>query len=71
VLAGHEAAVNAAAYSPDGAHIVTASADRTAQIWELQSPRAVGPASIVPPVRCPAIPSAPATARPPAKTTPR
>src|SRR6185503_19844232 len=31
---GHAAAVNIAAYSPDGARMVTASADHTARIWD-------------------------------------
>jgi WD40 repeat protein len=34
VLSGHEGDVRSAAYSPDGRFIVTASADRTARIWE-------------------------------------
>ncbi len=34
VLSGHEAKVNSAAYSPDGARIVTASNDKTARIWD-------------------------------------
>ena len=33
-LAGHTAEVLSAAYSPDGMHIVTASADGTARIWD-------------------------------------
>jgi WD40 repeat protein len=31
---GHEDWVHSAAFSPDGARIVTASADRTARIWD-------------------------------------
>jgi WD40 repeat protein/serine/threonine protein kinase len=34
VLAGHGSAVYAAAYSPDGTRIVTASEDRTARVWD-------------------------------------
>ena len=34
VLAGHGDVVYGAAYSPDGARIVTASWDRTARIWD-------------------------------------
>jgi WD40 repeat protein len=34
-LAGHEAAVNSAAFSPDGMRIVTASADKTARVWDV------------------------------------
>jgi WD40 repeat protein len=34
VLRGHGWAVNSAAFSPDGARIVTASGDRTARIWD-------------------------------------
>jgi eukaryotic-like serine/threonine-protein kinase len=34
VLSGHQDRVTHAAYSPDGARIVTASADRTARIWD-------------------------------------
>ena len=34
VLRGHEDCVASAAFSPDGARIVTASDDRTARIWD-------------------------------------
>jgi WD40 repeat protein len=34
VLSGHGDAVISAAYSPDGAHIVTASLDHTARVWD-------------------------------------
>jgi WD40 repeat protein len=34
VFAGHEDAVLAARFSPDGKHIVTASRDRTASLWD-------------------------------------
>jgi WD40 repeat protein len=33
VLRGHESRVLSAAFSPDGARVVTASDDRTARIW--------------------------------------
>jgi WD40 repeat protein len=34
LLRGHEASAHSAAFSPDGARIVTASLDRTARIWD-------------------------------------
>jgi WD40 repeat protein len=34
VLRGHEQPVYTAAFSPDGSRIVTASADKTARIWD-------------------------------------
>ena len=34
VLAGHEDVIGSAAFSPDGARIVTASDDRTARLWD-------------------------------------
>jgi hypothetical protein len=34
VLVGHDKAVYSAAFSPDGSRIVTASADKTARIWD-------------------------------------
>lgn len=37
VLRGHEAAVLGAIFSPDGARILTASADRTAKLWDSAS----------------------------------
>jgi WD40 repeat protein len=33
VLRGHEGGVNSAVFSPDGAHVVTASKDYTARVW--------------------------------------
>jgi len=33
-LTGHDGRVMPAAYSPDGARIVTASGDQTAKVWE-------------------------------------
>jgi len=35
VLRGHGSFVNSAVFSPDGARIVTASADRTIRLWEI------------------------------------
>jgi TPR repeat protein len=37
VLSGHDSFVFSAAYSPDGAHIVTSSLDKTARIWDARS----------------------------------
>ena len=34
VLRGHEYQVNSAVFSPDGTRVVTASADKTARIWD-------------------------------------
>ncbi|MEP6989035.1 MAG: WD40 repeat domain-containing protein, partial [Chloroflexota bacterium] len=36
-LAGHTAAINYAAFSPDGKHIATASSDNTAKIWDAKT----------------------------------
>ena len=35
-LKGHEGLVVSAAFSPDGARVVTASADRTARVWDVR-----------------------------------
>jgi WD40 repeat protein len=44
VLAGHAGVVNAAAFSPDGNQLATASTDGTARVWwiERQEPRLLG-----------------------------
>ncbi len=39
VLRGHEKAVYAAAFAPDGERIVTASGDKTARVWHLRGNR--------------------------------
>jgi WD40 repeat protein len=36
-LTGHEGPVISAAFSPDGKHIITVSADQTARLWEIFS----------------------------------
>ena len=33
-LRGHKYAINSAAYSPDGKHIITGSSDRTLKLWD-------------------------------------
>ena len=38
MLSGHTDGLNSAAYSPDGASIVTASADGTARVWDAHVP---------------------------------
>jgi hypothetical protein len=38
-LTGHGAAVYTAAFSPDGTHVVTASDDKTAWVWDLRGER--------------------------------
>ena len=38
-LGGHQESVYRAAFSPDGARIVTASADNTARVWEAKTRR--------------------------------
>jgi eukaryotic-like serine/threonine-protein kinase len=37
ILLGHNALVNAVAFSPNGQHLVTACVDRTAQVWDTAS----------------------------------
>ena len=39
VLRGHNGTVFAAAFSPDGKHLITASEDRTARLWEVRQGR--------------------------------
>jgi WD40 repeat protein/serine/threonine protein kinase len=39
----HEARVNDAAFSPDGTHVVTASADKTARVWNTRTGEASTP----------------------------
>jgi WD40 repeat protein len=34
-LRGHDQQVNSAAFGPDGTRVVTASADKTARIWDV------------------------------------
>ncbi|KZP10859.1 WD40 repeat-like protein [Athelia psychrophila] len=41
-LEGHESDVRAVAYSPDGKHIVSGSADDTIRIWDAETGEAVG-----------------------------
>ena len=41
ILEGHRGEVNSAAFSPDGARVVTASMDRTARVWEAASGRLI------------------------------
>ena len=36
-LRGHSATVNCVAYSPDGKHIVSGSADKTVKVWDSQT----------------------------------
>jgi hypothetical protein len=40
-LKGHEAAVNSAAFSPDGTRVVTASWDHTARVWDAATGAAI------------------------------
>ena len=42
LVLGHEAAVSSAAFSPDGKRIVTASADKTARIWDAATGKPIG-----------------------------
>ena len=41
ILRGHHGRVNSAAFSPDGTHVVTASNDKTARIWDAATGKAV------------------------------
>jgi WD40 repeat protein len=41
-LRGHTSDVNSAAFSPDGKHIVTASDDETARLWDAESGKPIG-----------------------------
>ncbi|KZP17839.1 WD40 repeat-like protein [Athelia psychrophila] len=41
-LEGHESRARAVAYSPDGTHIVSGSADQTIQIWDAETGEVVG-----------------------------
>jgi len=38
-LAGHRGLVSSASFSPDGTHVVTASDDKTARMWDLRGER--------------------------------
>ena len=40
-LGGHDGSVHSAAFSPDGSRIVTASADKTARIWDAASAKEI------------------------------
>jgi len=40
-LKGHSGSVLSAAYSPDGKHIVTGSADKTVKVWDSQTGKEV------------------------------
>src|SRR5258706_606000 len=40
--AGHAAWVRSASYSPNGAHVITGSGDRTIRIWDAKTGAAVG-----------------------------
>ena len=42
VVLGHQGTVYSAAFSPDGQRIVTASADKTARIWDAASGQPIG-----------------------------
>ncbi|MFL6211258.1 MAG: hypothetical protein ACJ74W_20580 [Pyrinomonadaceae bacterium] len=40
---GHQAPLSSAAFSPDGKYVVTASADKTALVWDWQARKAIAP----------------------------
>ncbi len=42
ILVGHEDAVWSAAFSPDGKRIVTASLDKTARVWDVETGKQIG-----------------------------
>ncbi|WP_323769254.1 caspase family protein [Antarctobacter sp.] len=42
VLEGHQGAIDAAVFSPDGVHVLTGSADYSAQLWEVSGGRGLG-----------------------------
>lgn len=42
VLEGHQGAIDAAVFSPDGLHVLTGSADFSAQLWEVSNGRGLG-----------------------------
>ena len=44
VLSGHKGKVSSAIFSPDGRHVLTASADRTARIWDAEAGNPIIPA---------------------------
>ena len=41
-LQGHADAINSVAFSPDSKHIISGSADKTIQIWNAQTGKAMG-----------------------------